>query len=559
MNVGEMQRKLSLWAEQNKERRFYGLYQLLYDRNWLRLAHDYVKQNAGSVTAGCDGINIKLYDERLEDNLDRLAAELKSENFEPCPVRRVYIPKANGKSRPLGIASIRDRIVQEALRMILEPIYEADFSQYSFGFRPNRCTMDAIKCITWSTQEQKKFFWIVEGDVSSYFDTICHRKLIKLLWRRINDEKLLTLIWKFLRAGVMEGKLFKATELGVPQGGIVSPVLANVYLHELDRFMEKYTGLSREEKTRRRRQGLANFTYARYADDFAALCNGTRQQAEELREELYNFLADELHLQLSMEKTKITHLNDGFQFLGFQIQRRPGHNGMKTKVLIPQVAMDKLMEKIARVTDPSTHRESLNSKILALNRIIGGWCRYYQYTSQASTIFNQVEYQTFWKMVHWLGRKFQITTPVVLTRYKREGTIAIASRRLQPATEFQTLIYKKRFLKPNPYTMQEILFQREELPQETFWTGCEPRPGLADLRPLIMKRDDFRCQLCDRIVSDHIVEIDHIKPVRRFKRPVDANVMSNLWTLCVSCHQWKTEYDRRMESCGAAKVACPVR
>src|SRR5262245_40834470 len=178
MNVGEMQRKLSLWAEQNKERRFYGLYRLLYDRDWLRLAHDYVKQNAGSVTAGCDGINIKLYDERLEDNLDRLTVELKSENFEPYPVRRVYIRKANGKYRPLGIASIRDRIVQEALRMILEPVYEADFSQYSFGFRPNRCTMDVIKCLTWSTQEQKKFFWIVEGDISSYFDTICHRKLI---------------------------------------------------------------------------------------------------------------------------------------------------------------------------------------------------------------------------------------------------------------------------------------------------------------------------------------------------------------------------------------------
>jgi RNA-directed DNA polymerase len=107
MNVGEMQRKLSLWAEQNKERRFYGLYKLIYDGDWLRLAHDYVEQNAGSVTAGCDGINMKLYDERLENNLDRLAAELKSEDFEPHPVRRVYIPKANGKYRPLGIAIVR--------------------------------------------------------------------------------------------------------------------------------------------------------------------------------------------------------------------------------------------------------------------------------------------------------------------------------------------------------------------------------------------------------------------------------------------------------------------
>ena len=173
MNVGEMQRKLSLWAEQDKQRKFYGLYQLLYDRDWLRLAHDYVEQNAGSVTAGYDGINLRLYDEKLEENLQQLTTELKSESFTPYPVRRVYIPKSNGKYRPLGIASIRDRIVQEALRMILEPIFEADFSQYSFGFRPNRCTMDAIKSITWSTQEHKKFFWIIEGDVSSYFDHAC--------------------------------------------------------------------------------------------------------------------------------------------------------------------------------------------------------------------------------------------------------------------------------------------------------------------------------------------------------------------------------------------------
>jgi RNA-directed DNA polymerase len=131
---------------------------------------------------------------------------------------------------------------------------------------------------------------------------------------------------------VMERKLFKDTKLGVPQGGIVSPILANVYLHELDMFMRKYTSLSRVETTRRRQQGLANFAYSRYADDFVVLCNGTKRQAEQLREELYVFLSTNLHLYLSKEKTEITHLNEGFEFLGFKIQRRPGHDGMKTKV-----------------------------------------------------------------------------------------------------------------------------------------------------------------------------------------------------------------------------------
>jgi RNA-directed DNA polymerase len=171
MNIGEMQRKLSLWAEQDKERKFYGLYDLICREDWLRLAYEYVAQNAGSKTAGCDGINMSDYEENLDYNLATLREALQSETYIACPVRRVYIPKPNGKVRPLGIPSIRDRIVQEAVRMVLEPLYEARFSQFSFGFRPNRCTMDAIKTILWSTQEHKKYFWIIEGDISAYFDS----------------------------------------------------------------------------------------------------------------------------------------------------------------------------------------------------------------------------------------------------------------------------------------------------------------------------------------------------------------------------------------------------
>jgi RNA-directed DNA polymerase len=235
MNVGEMQRKLSQWSDQDKSRRLYDLYDLLYDREWLRLAHDYVKQNAGSVTAGCDGINMRIFDENLEINLQQITEELKSETFVPQPVRRVYIPKPNGKTRPLGIPSIKDRIVQEALRMVLEPIVEAAFNPYSFGFRPTRCTRDAISWIMWSTRARGKFFWIVEGDISSYFDTIHHPKLVRLVGRRVKDKKILQLIWKPLRAGVMEKRTFRDTTLGTPQGGIVSPLLANIYLHALDR------------------------------------------------------------------------------------------------------------------------------------------------------------------------------------------------------------------------------------------------------------------------------------------------------------------------------------
>lgn len=548
MNVGEMQRKLSSWAEQDKERKFYGLYSLLYDHTWLRLAHDYVAQNAGSRTAGCDGIIMKLFDEKLEENLQHLAEELKAGTFEPHPVRRVYIPKANGRVRPLGIASIKDRIVQESLRMILEPIYEAVFSQTSFGFRPLRRTMDAIRCITWSTTEQKRFFWIVEGDLASYFDTIHHRRLIKILRRRLRDERLIQLIWKFLRAGVMEGKLFKDTLQGVPQGGIVSPILANLYLNELDKYMEKYTGLPSKDKSRRRAKRLANFSYVRYADDFVVLCNGTRQQAEALKEELASFLSKGLRLKLSEEKTKITHLNDGFDFLGFRLQRCLGQKGMTTKILIPEKSVTRFRDKIKEATDATTHRDSIQTKIIALNRIISGWCRYYQYTSWASTEFHHLGHFVYWRMVHWLGRKFKIRTPEIMRRYNRDGYLATQDVRLILPNEFTSKSYRERFFKPNPYTTRKVEKGREELYYLSYWSGYETRPGAADIRLSVIKRDGYTCQLCEKRITAEASEVDHIKPVRRFKRPVDANEPGNLWTLCIECHQWKTKSDQQMES-----------
>lgn len=549
MNVGEMQRKLSAWATQDKEMKFFDLYHLLYDEDWLRLAHDYVKQNAGSITAGCDGINMSTFDENLEMNLQAIKEDLKSETFKPDPVRRVYIPKPNGKRRPLGIPAIKDRIVQEALRMILEPIFEADFSQYSFGFRPTRRTMDAARYIQWSASERKKFFWVIEGDISSYFDTIHHPKLLRLVGRRIKDKKILRLIWKFLRAGVMEKRTFRETTLGTPQGGIISPLLANIYLHELDRYMERrYTSLSQWEKAKRRKQGLGNPTYIRYADDFVVLHNGRRSEVEEMREELYQLLKTELHLELSKEKTKITHINDGFKFLGFWIQRSKGHSGMTVKIVIPDEAMEKMKAKLKLALSPSSHQDSTNTKIIGLNSLIRGWCQYYQYTSKASSQFHELGHELYWEMAHWLGRKFKVSMPDVMRRFKRDSTFASGERRLLPPTEFPSNQYRQRFFKPNPYLTRERTLERESLPLETFWTGYEARPGMADLRPLIRERDEYTCQLCGAAVTPDTCEVDHIRPVRRFKRPTDANVEWNLWTLCIPCHKEKTKNDQPVES-----------
>jgi len=547
MNIGEMQRLLSVKAGGEPNHKFDNLYSLVCREDWLRLAYEHVRQNAGSKTAGCDGVNMSEWEADLEGNLARLHIALQSEEFVACPARRVYIPKTNGRLRPLGIPTVRDRIVQEAVRMALEPIYEADFSQYSFGFRPNRCTMDAIKCVTWSTQESKKLFWIIEGDISSYFDTINHRKLTKLLRKRVKDERLLNLIWKFLRAGAMERKLFRDTKLGTPQGGIISPLLANAYLHELDKYMEKYTALSHNEKTVRRRRGLANYVYIRYADDFVILCNGTRVQAEELREEVRNFLATDLRLALSMEKTKVTHLNDGFDFLGFNIQRGMGHDGMKTKVTISTKGVGKHLDVIKAATAPDTHEDSVTLRIKALNRVIAGWCRYYQYTSKASTQFAKLEHLAFWQMAHWLGRKFKLAMPQVLARFYKDGSLGEENVKLTRHTSFPTQQYKKRFLKPNPYTTQERI-EREELPDDDPWPGFENRPGWADVRLKALKRDNWTCLVCKKAVSNDTAEVDHVRPYACYKRPVDANRLGNLMTLCIDCHGRRHEMLREMES-----------
>jgi RNA-directed DNA polymerase len=290
--------------------------------------------------------------------------------------------------------------------------------------------MDALKCITWSTQERKKCFWVIEGDIAAYCDTINHRRLLKRLRRRIKDAKLLRLIEKFLRAGVMEGKLFRDTTSGTPQGGIVSPLLANIYVHELDKSMERYTGLSRLEKARRRQRGMANDVYGRYADDFVVLCNGTKAQADALREELSVVLKTQLRLELSPENTTITHLNDGFEFFGFRIQRRRGRVGMSTHLRIPKGAVARLRKHLMAATTPASHRDSVYTKILALNQHLNGWCRYYQHTANATRVFAKLNPVVFWRMAHWLGRKFRVTMPEVMRRYRWGNTFATSEAQL---------------------------------------------------------------------------------------------------------------------------------
>jgi hypothetical protein len=283
------------------------------------------------------------------------------------------------------------------------------------------------------------------------------------------------------------------------------------------------------------------------------LCNGTHEQALEMRKEVHDYLRDTLHLTLSLEKTKVTHLNEGFDFLGFHLKRGMCGSGMATRVTIPDKALAKHRATLLAALAPDTHEDSVRTKIMALNRVIGGWCRYYQYTSQVSTQFTRMEHEAFWLMAHWLGRKFKLKMPAVFKKYfavrtkDERKTLGVDKIWLARHSSFKTRRYNVSPFKPNPYTTQDAI-EREELLDEHPWLGTERRPGMEDLCPVVLERDGHKCVQCQAPVTVSFVHIDHKRPVSSFKKPVDANRLDNLQTLCVPCHKRKTEMDRQRES-----------
>jgi len=498
---------------------------------------------------------MKDFDEDEQGNLAKLGEDLKAGMFKPFPVRRVTLheqkPDGRVKRRPLGIPSIRDRIVQEALRMVLEPIFEADFCEHSYGFRPNRHTMDAVGYLGLRLRPNTgNYFWIIAGDIASYFDTINHRKLLRLLRRRIQDEKGLDLVWKFLRAGVMEKKLFRDTFRGTPQGGIVSPLLANIYLHELDRYMERHLRITNYERRKRRSKGEANFLYVRYADDFVVLCNGTKAQAEAMRQELSEFLGTTLKLNLSMEKTRVTHVNDGFKFLGFWIQRMTGTSGRCVpKILIPDEAKKKFLHKMELALNPSTHQESVAAKILALNRILNGWGHYYRYTANARRVFGRLDSQVFWLMGHWLGRKYKTTMPEVMRRFWKDKTYRTNKIRLRSLCGIPSKRYLARRI-PNPYTTRtpQAIDREDIFSIDAMWSGREVRGGRMDWRDLVLERDGAICAECGLEYPEWELELDHKTPRARFRRAKGADFLENFQLLCTPHHRNKTKKEQQVLS-----------
>ena len=348
----------SVWTERMlaalvngvKGGKWYSLIDKVYDRRTLKAAWKRVASNKGA--AGVDRISIKRFRSKAQCYLEELERDLRDGTYRPAPVKRVHIPKGRKKTRPLGIPTVKDRIVQTALKMVLEPIFEKEFLKSSYGFRPKRGCKDALREVDRLLKEG--YTWVVDADVKSYFDTIPHNRLLDLIKERVSDGKVLHLIGLFLNQEIMEDMKLWNPIKGTPQGAVLSPVLANVYLHQLDLTLHRY-----------------GRKIIRYADDFVVLCRG-KEEAEEALAEIQLWI-DQNGLQLSQEKTHIGHcLEDGqgFEFLGYRFEG--GCRFVRSKSL--KKFKDNIRAKTRR-----TRGDSIENIISDLNPSIKGWFEYFKH------------------------------------------------------------------------------------------------------------------------------------------------------------------------------------
>jgi RNA-directed DNA polymerase len=543
MDVDKMQTKLASWS-QDQDFRFDDIYNLLYDEDWIFRAYRSVKSNSGSRTAGVDRETMEDFKENPEENLKDLQTSLKSQSFDPKPVRRTYIPKGDDEERPLGIPTIKDRIVQEALRMVLEPIYETDFSRDSFGFRPNRSTHDAIKSVRNQIFPAKKAYmpWVLDLDVKGYFNNVDHGTLGKILQNRITDRKVLKLIWDFLKAGIMEDGNYRQSSMGTPQGGIVSPVLANIYLNELDQWVKQWTDLPYKEKFERRKCGKGNWHYVRYADDFLLLTNGKKGRAEKMMRRVEDFLNEELEVSLSEEKSELVHASDGFSFLGYYLETREDSGGVKRK--IPLDARRDIKSKIREATDGDTD-VSIRVKMKAVDAVVREWANYYRYATDAWDVFNEVQHYRWHKLTHWMAEKLKCSRQELVRRMDNSNPISIHGVTLTYLPDITGERTESHYDFDHPYLEGENTGW-EELPEEDPWlANKEGRRGKGwkDARWKALERDNWNCQLCGRDLEGRSPHVHHKRAYSGQGDADSANRLDNLESLCAECHR-KVESNR---------------
>ena len=364
------QRGAARGSPDEKRGKFHSLMGRVLDLRRLRAAYEAVRSNRGEP--GVDGVTVEAFGEQLEANLAALVVELRAKTYRPQPVRRVLIPKPDGNQRPLGIPAVRDRVVQQAVLQVLEPIFEAQFSPHSHGFRPGHSTFSALRELY--SQVRGGHVHIVDVDIEKFFDEIPHEPLLDAVAERVADGSVLRLVRLFLEALIQDGYRLVRPRAGTPQGGVVSPLLANIYLARLDRVLEA--------------EGVS---FARYADD-VRLTSRTETGARHALKRTGEVLGD-LGLRLSARKTKVVTLYQGVDFLGYRLVMRKGH----LNAYITPKALERFREEVRRLTR-RTAGQSLRAVVSRLNRYVRGWGEYFK-RAEVAGLFDRYD--------RWITRRLR--------------------------------------------------------------------------------------------------------------------------------------------------------
>lgn len=574
--------------------KFERLYRILFNEELFYVAYQKIASNGGSTTKGSDGRSI---DEMSLARIETLIASLKDESYQPHPSRRVHIPKKNGKTRPLGIPAFEDKLVQEVVRMILEAIYEGHFETTSHGFRPKRSCHTALLHIQKTFSGAK---WFIEGDIKGFFDNIDHDVLVGILRERISDDRFIRLIRKFLKAGYVEDWTFHNTYSGMPQGGIVSPILANIYLDKLDKYVKEYiqhfdmgtkrrpgkesNDLANERKRTVRKlkkikdgtekaalvarlkaieQERAAFPsgdemdgsyrrlkYIRYADDFILGVIGSKEEAQRIKEDIKSFLSASLALELSEEKTLITHTGKSAKFLGYEItvtrdnhQRRDVRGclrrtyGKRVRLNVSMATLrDKLLEYGAMEIKLRNGKEVWNPKCRSglifnddleildrYNRETVGFCNYYLIANNCVVLHN-FRYIMEYSMYKTFAGKYRSTVRKINKKYRLNKLFTVKYE--------QKGVIKSR-------TFYKTSFKRRTT---AFNGSCDIEPySIADVSRtnLTDRLKAEKCELCGatgKLIMHHVRNLKDLKGKESWKRLMSARKRKTI-ALCPSCHR----------------------
>jgi group II intron reverse transcriptase/maturase len=441
-----IQRKVYKWSKSVPNDAWEDMWNWITDIRNLNVAWNRVSKNKGARTAGVDKVTVNTIKRRktgVVGFLEGIQLELRKGEYTPMPVKRILIEKKGkpGKFRPLGIPTVKDRIVQAAILQIIEPVFEGEFLAVSYGFRPGRACRDAIEHIRNAIRPTKSktddtrkspYQWVIEGDIEACFDNIDHHHLMKQVRRRIGDRKVTRLIKAFLKSGILEKGKFVPTKKGTPQGGILSPLLANIALSAIEKRYSEFVVIPKQKNGKpyarpgdalrkkryyTRKKGRPVFLPVRYADDFVILISGSEEDAKDEVEKLAQMLSEEMKLTLSPDKTRVTSLEEEFEFLGHRIYMKWNDKwGFWPRVEIPKEAFEDIKRKIKRETKRKYLLRELKDILEIINPKLRGWGNFYRHCYGAKAVFYQLDHFVWNRIWKWLKKKYPRTSRKQLYR-----------------------------------------------------------------------------------------------------------------------------------------------